>query len=283
MGFRKVPFKKIYTDEQGHPIDKHGNRINVEELDIPMWRSYGVHKIHRPWLTGFNELLARAIAILFLSPIFFSAAMVIFLIYYYAQFFPIFAIIALAFTLFALFLFCKMAMRIPRKRAKFYRKIKRFCKKNGYTLTIKRNCFSSLRWMNDETVDLIIEAEDLRYYVKLFGCRKNSDVTFCHNGDLVYRKLPPRAVWARLLALSPKTRIKRIVFPELPECEGVIKAIVLCPVSIEMYKKRLNKDTELTGNHDELFGYTVFTESGFTDAVRRTLEKKKWDIENGRA
>ncbi len=281
MAFRKIPFKKIYTDEEGHPIDKDGNRINVEEHDVPMWRSYGVHKIHRPWLEKFNEMLARGIAILFLSPIFFSAAMVIGLIFYYAQFYPIFGMLAFIFTLAGLILFYKMALRIPRSRARFYRRLKKYCKKNGYTLKIFRNRFSSLVWKNDETIDLMIKAENYTYYVKVLGCRKNSEVTFCQNGELVYKINPPRAVWARMLALPSKTRIKKICFQELPSDPKLINAIVLNPVSVEMYKKRLNKDTELTGNHDELFGYTVYTDKGFADSIRRTIDNEKWNIENG--
>ena len=283
MGFKKTPFKRAFTDEEGHPIDKHGNRIDVDELDVPMWKSYGVHKRYRPWLTKLNDILVKILAIVFLSPIFFAAGLVTFIILYLAPVFPGIMFATVMLVLSGLIFLYINGLRVPRKRAAFYIKVKRFCRKNRYTVRFERNFWSSLFWAKDERLDFVIKAGNWTYYVKVFGStHKRSDVTFCHDGELMYRRYPKKNLISHMFDLQPRVRKIKIVFPETPEGEKNIKAVVLNPVPMEMYKKKQNREVEMTGNCDALFGYTVFTDSGFLDSVRLNIDKEKWDVQNGR-
>ncbi len=268
MGFDKNPFKKKYTDADGHPIDKHGNRIDVEEHDVPMYRAYGKHRVYRAWVEKLNDILIKGVALLFLGPILAGFVLFGISIFYYAKMYPFLGILATPILIFISAVIYIKVFRIPRKRI-------------GYKLEIKRNCFQSLKWSERGDVDMIIKAGGWTYYIKFFGSRHAlSDVTFWFNGNIVYRMLRKRNLYSRLLNLQPKEKTKKIVFPNIIEGERTVKVAVLNPEPGELYKKLQNGDRMLSGNHDTVFGYTVFTSDGFIDGIRRNIETDKWKKEN---
>ncbi len=281
MGFDKNPFKKKYTDADGHPIDKHGNRIDVEVRDVPMYRAYGVHKKFRPWIAKLNEILALILVMIVYVPIAVIALLVVFVtvkwsgIYVYNTIATFFWCVVLALWLYF------FVLKIPRKRIAFYRKLKKTCKKNGYRITYQRGFFRSLFWAKDDQIDLTVKAGRWIYYVKFFGSKNlRSDVTLCSNGELIYRKLRLNNKFTVSLGLKPKTRKKKIIFPKYADGDRAIKAIILNPVPNEVYKRHTNGDTELSGNEDTIFGYTVYTGTGFIEAICRNAALGEIDMKN---
>ncbi len=277
MGFDKNPFKKKYTDADGNPIDKHGNKIDVEEYDTPMYRAYGVHKKLRLWLINLNNFLAVLLFfLLFVIPLGSVVGIVVFMIFKYASAYAFAAGLAFFICAVAVISFYIVAFRIPRKRAAFFRKLKRACKKNNYKLIFKRSFFQSLFWTNDDKLDFIVKAGEWTYYVKLFGAQnRKSDVTFSQSGELIYRKLRLKNSVTVILNLKPKIKTKKIIFPSVPEDKKAVKVILLNPVPTEIYKKKINGDTVMSGNCDEVFGYTVYTGTGFIEGMMRNIENDK--------
>ncbi len=273
---KNKPFthKGLYTDGDGNLVDRRGNKVDVKEHDVPMYRAYGKRKVYRPWLEKLNDLLAIG---LFFMAIVFPMAMAVGAIVLaslkYAEVYS-FATLLVGFFIFAgLLFFYIFALRIPRKRLRFYGKLKKACKKNGYNVNFVRNFWSSLFWTNDDSVDIMVKAGGYTYLVKLFGAQnRKSDITFWHNGDMIYRKLRLRNNFTLIFDLKPKAKQKKICFKKSMAGEKVINAVVLNPAPTEIYKRNANGDTEMSGNNDKLFGYTVYTGFGFIEALRRNAE-----------
>ncbi len=271
MGYGKKPFGRQYTDSEGHPIDRHGKRIEVKEHDVPMWRAYGKHKVYRLWMSKLYDIAAIFLFCLFILIPFGAVVAVILLasFKYAATYSFAMAIVLLAIAI-ALIFFYTVVLRVPRKRAVFYRKLKKACKKNGYRITYNRGFFRSLTWAGDDKLDLIVKAGRWTYYVKLLGSpNSKSDVTFCYDGRLIYRKLRLKNLFTAVFGLKPRIRERRISFPKYAESERTVKVIILNPVPAEVYKKKANGDTEMSGNEDNIFGYTIYSGSGFIEAIRR--------------
>ncbi len=273
MGFEKNPFRQRQTDKDGNPVDRRGNKIDVAEHDVPMYRAYGKHKVLRPWLIKFNDLLARFLLILFYFCYTLPALILITFCILYADVFQFAAVILIFLSVIALVLIYIYWFRIPRKRSKFCRKLKRACKKNGYKVVYERGFFKSLTWSEKDDVDYTIKAGEWTYYVKLFGAKNvKSDVTFCHDGTLIYRKLRIKNVFTLVFNMQTRTKVRKVCFPSVLDDKKTVKAIILNPVPMEMYKRRGSGDTDMSGNDDTMFGYTVFTGSGFIEAMRRNAE-----------
>ncbi len=280
MPYNKNPFKRQYTDSEGRPIDKKGNRIDAEEYDVPMYRSYGVQKKHRPWLARFNEIFALTLVIVLYIPIFAAAALAIFVTVRWAGVYTYNAIIIFFFLVGLTMYLYLVVLKAPRKRIAFYRKLKKACRKNGYRITFMRSFFRSLFWADDDKVDLTVKAGRWIYYVKLFGSKNmRSDITFS-DGELIYRKLRLENRFTVAFGLKPKVIKKKIAFPRYADGDSAVKAIILNPVPTEAYKRKPNGDIEMSGNCDTIFGYTIYTGSGFIEAIRRNAAQDKLDMKS---
>ncbi len=280
MPYNKNPFGRQYTDSEGHTVDKKGNRIDVEEYDVTMYRSYGVHKKHRPWLARFYEIFAIAVVLLVYIPIFAIAALAVIMtvrwagVYAYNTIVTFFLCVGLAIYLYL------VVLKLPRKRITFYRRLKKVCRKNGYRLELARNFFQTLFWADDDKIDFTVKAGRWIYYVKLFGSKNmRSDITFS-DGELVYRKLRLENRFTDAFALKPRATKKKVDFPKYTEGDRAIRVIILNPAPTEVYKRKANGDIEMSGNCDTIFGYTIYTGSGFIEAIRRNAVQDKLDMKS---
>jgi hypothetical protein len=170
-------------------------------------------------------------------------------------------------TVALLFIFTKPL----RKRARFIGKLKRLCKKNNYKLKFEQGFFSALVWSPDR-IDLSVNTGRYTYLVHLLTVRKyRSSITFCDKHNFYRTKFPPPNVFTIILGLRPKVRDYTVSFPE-PYTIGEhknINAIIVNPVCSDLYMKNKDGVTEPTGSGAECFGYSIFTGSGFLEAIVR--------------
>ncbi len=253
------------------------NRIvDIKEGETPMYRAYGKTKVVRPWHEKFNDLLAKAVALVFIFCMAVMVGLTVFTALRYSRVFPSLGLVVFVGQVILLIVLCFIFLRIPRKRVKFLSKLKKACAENGYKIKYCRSFFKSLRYAKDESVDMIIRAGGYTYYVKMFGAQKKlSDVIFCENGEMIYKKLRIKNDLTLVFERKTKTKTFKVSFPKVAEGEKAVKVIVLNPVPLNIYTKKANGDVEISGNHAEMFGYTVFSGSGFIEHIKRNAELEK--------
>ncbi len=256
---------------------RNNNRIiNVKEQETPIYRAYGKKKTVRPWQTKLNDLLTKAATLFLLLPMVAMVALTVISAVWFSKLVPSLALVVIILNIALLFVLYLIVFRIPRKRMRFLNKLKKTCKSNGYKITYCRSFLQSLRWANDERVDLVVRAGSRIYYVKLFGAQKKmSDIVFLPNGELEYRTRRLKNNLTLIFDLKPKSKTFKVCFPNTAESENIMRAVVLNPVPEDIYKKKLNGDTEISGNQGEMFGYTVFSGSGFIEYITRNAENER--------
>ncbi len=277
-GKKKKPSRRIYTDRDGYPVDRDGNRINIKETDTPMYRAYGKHRVYRPWIERIGDILYKILVLAVTVPMYAVAIAAVIAVFYYMRIYPSLGIIGFSFLIWGAVVFYIRALRIPRKRIGYYSKLKRFCRKKGYKLEIKRNRIMSLLPSRKAAVDLIIRTEGLTYYVKFISAaHKHSELTFYPDGRAVYLSLEEKRGISHMLGTQNKKKTRHISFPEEAGGDRAIRAVVTCPDPKKIYKGISDEERLLYSGRDTVGGYKVFSSDGFMYAVEHD---KRAEIEN---
>ena len=174
---------------------------------------------------------------------------------------------------FAIVFFCTVSKPI-RKRARFVAKMKRLCKKKNYKLKLEQGFFDALVWSPDR-IDFSLNTGKYTYLVHYLTVRKyRSAVTFCDKHSFYRTKFPPPNVFTIIFGFKPKTKHFKVSFPESYTIgtHKNINAIIVNPVCRDLYMKNKEGVTEPTGSGASGFGYTVYTGSGFLEAIVRNEE-----------
>lgn len=259
-----------------HEKNKRSNgfvQVDVEEFDMPMYRSYGKTRKIYPRLEKLKENIWRGVLIYFLLCIALVGALILYVMIAFSDMLAF--LITLAVSVIALII----CTRVLRKRLTFLRKLKKSCKIKGYELEFKRRFFASFLWEKKSGVDFVLKTGNRTYYVKIAtATKRNSDMIFLSRSEMLYRKLRLQNKLTVAFDLKPKVTRMGIDFPEESEIEDAVRVVLLNPVPRDIYIKDRDGATVATGNGEDRFGYLICGGSGFIDAVdRREREMREVD------
>ena len=247
--------------------DRKESFIKGETGQVPLYRSYGVTKRVRPFVIFLNVLLTK---IIFITVIFFQLCIIA--ICAAAMFFLGGVLISTLMTVIMVWVFLSVNTRVLRRRLSFVRRFKRFCKKNGLEPRFTRGFFAALSSSEHGEVDIVLEAFGRTYFVKYVTPRKPlSSVTFLSKDQARYTKHARRNIFTLILDLKDKSRVWDIGFPA--EAEVGERIVLVNPNPRDIYVKNAEGATVPTGSGEKIYGYTIYTGTGFLDELAREKEK----------
>ena len=248
---------------------KKRSRPEVSDYDpVPLYRSYGVTRREYPILNKIKTAIQQFTVIILLLPSCIALAFGIAMTVLYGK--------ALAFVLFTpmlLFLLFRLTKSLRRRR-KFLRKLKKLVEKEGYKLTFKRGFLASFFWSPTKEY-FVLDTPKYSYHVYVFTARKyNAEIVFESAESFKLIKRPLRNIFS--MALGLKAKIKEYTFApdrSLPMYSRVkIIGFLANPVCDSISYRRENGALEPTGSGGEVFGFYVFTGTGFIESVKRNEE-----------
>ena len=165
--------------------------------------------------------------------------------------------------------------RTVRKRTSFRRRLKKLCRKNGYSLTAEQNFFASLIWSGNRE-DLILETEKKVYLIRFLTVRKYRSSLYLESGELLRLvKRPLNSRFTDIFDFRPRAKYYPMEFQNAQSPEGSekerVQVLLINPVCEEIKYKLKDGGYETTGNGGEHFGFVVFTASGFLEALKREM------------
>ena len=255
-------------DKKRREENKKRSRPEVSDYDpVPLYRSYGVTRREYPVINKIKTALQRFTVIILLLPSYIVLGVGIVMTVLYGK--------ALAFVLFTpmlLFLLFRLTKSLRRRR-KFLRKLKKLVEKEGYKLTFKRGFLASFFWSPTKEY-FVLDTPKYSYHVYVFTARKyNAEIVFESAESFKLIKRPLRNIFS--MALGLKAKIKEYTFApdrSLPMYSRVkIIGFLANPVCDSISYRRGNA-LEPTGSGGEVFGFYIFTGTGFIESVKRNEE-----------
>lgn len=156
-----------------------------------------------------------------------------------------------------------------RCRRKFYRQLKKVCQRSKARLTVRpRFVFSSAGQEGRE--DIRIESGLRVFYVQYLLLPKHRTTVYIEkSGDVRVVKQPINNKFSIIFNKKPKVRYYSTAM-KTPALDGrhVIRALVFDPGNQNLRFEKHDGGFEATGNGGEHFGITVYTVSGFFDAIQ---------------
>ena len=247
-------------------------RERVENEGVPLYRSYGVTKKVNLTMRAIRDTVAKIVTVVFLVIEFF---LILIPTYMLAVYTDVLIATVLFLILFSIFFF--NVTKLPRRRLKFWRKLKKACKKNGYELEVKRGFFKSLSW-NKEGIDFKLKAGKWTYYVKFATTKRFlSSFTFVSKNEMKYSKIKRNSRFSVIMDFGIKPKSFSIKFPsDIDDNDKYsVKAILINPAVSSVEKKGSDGVVVPTGSGEKIFGYTVFTGTGLLESVKRNIEEEK--------
>ena len=244
---------------------------NSSYESVPLYRSYGVKRRLRPWQEKIELGFGKIILFWVLGTLLLAAGLAVlnFWIYY-----PEAWIKVVLGALIGILILLRLT-RTVRKRAKFTRALRRFCKSRGYRLIKTQNFFQSLIWSGNRE-DFILETEESIYFARYLTVKKYRSTLYLEKPDeLRLVKRPLQNKFTVIFDIQPRAKYYPLDFSV--ENEEALKngpkkfgkVLIVNPVCEEIRYKKKDGGFETTGNGGSHFGYTVFTGSGFLETLRR--------------
>ena len=261
---------------------------SVSDIDpVPRYRAYGVTK-KETWLTRFNNGFADVLfAVLFLLSFAIMALGLYGVIYMLGATGIFISIIAVILVIYL------VVFRTLRKRLKFLRRLKKHCKKYKYQLNFKKSFFKSLK-NNNAGLDFTLETGKKLWCVRFLAVRHyDSSMMFLNNGKIQIVsppiESPENTIVVNMVTANPLTGARRrtrfstfsqfakkkkitldFSFTETEQSSKVVKkALIVNPVPRSMFKKLPDETSVSIGTGEYINGYTVFSGSGFLEALLR--------------
>ena len=237
----------------------------------PLHRSYGVKRRVHPWREKAASTAAKVFAlyVMWIYVMIVGTAFVMFWLYFPELWVKVVLTAAVAFA------FLVRLTRTVRRRQRFCRRLRKVCRAHGYSMQREQGFFASLVWSSDRQ-DFHLETDHVIYYVRYLTVRKYRSSLYIEGEHLLrLLKRPINNKFTVIFERKPTNKYYPLDFqiPSEPTDKRVVKALIVNPVCEEMYYKRREGGYEVTGNRGEHFGFTVFTGSGFVDAVKRDGEQ----------
>ena len=235
--------------------------------DVPSYRCYGTKRRVRPLAELITKWLLRIVLIVFLAVpcLFFVLGL-----YTTLAFVRSILVRVLLWVLIAV-LILFLLTRTLRKRLNFTRRLKRVCKKKGFSIKFEQNFFQSLIWSPDRQ-DFVLKTKNRIYYVRYLTLRHYRSTLFLEKPEelrLITR--PLKNVFTLMFDVQPKEKIYPLKFkvPTSMYDIPMVKALVVNPVCEEIKYRNPNGGYEPTGSGGEHFGFTIFTGTGFIESLKR--------------
>ena len=235
---------------------------------MPLYRVYGVWRRSHPVLDRILFYTLRVVVIYVLAVLGLAFFAAIFSLLMYGSKLVAFLFLLLVFSVVA-FIFTK----VLRKRLSFYRRLKRLCKKEKFRLKIGRGFLKSFVWNTSEP-DFILSAGMCDYYVHFLTVGKYNSTLTVRNAEEIERiSYPLNNKFTIIFEFKPHSKTFATDFKPMVEVNGkrCVRAIIVNPVCREMYERDKDGSTVATGSGFARFGYTLYTASGFIEAVKREL------------
>ena len=244
--------------------EKNKNRPEVSDYHaVPLYRSYGVTKKEYPLINKIKQLLHRITAGLIVLPMCALLALGLVAICLYGGPLAIFIYLPIS-----LFIVLKIT-RSQRKRRAFLRKLKKFAKKEGYDISFKRGFFRSFSFSPTDE-DFVLTTPKYSYHMHFFTARKyNSEILFERKDRFLYIRIPIKNIFSLIFTFNTKISEYSFTPKSLVENETKrqIVGIIANPVCAAMSYKEQDGTIAPTGSGGEMFGYYVFSGSGFIHTV----------------
>lgn len=251
---------------------------------VPLHRSYGKKK-RENFFSYLNEFIAGALLVIMyamlLIMLVIGCYVLITLLGTIGQFIALFVTLTLAY---------RIIFRIHRKRIKFLLKLRRECKKLGFKIEYKRSFFKSLKF-NTEGIDLTVDTGKKLWSVRFLPCKKyNCDLIFEDENTIKIKSNPIR-LKSSLMGNRRHTRpmrsikmdtdapikqigkAKTIKYSFTEEITHIrrksARALIINPVPHTIRKKEKDGAIYETGTGERMWGYTIFSGSGFIETLRR--------------
>jgi len=253
--------------------DEKENKI-AKESDInpiPLHRSYGKKK-KEGFFARFNNVLASAIALVMITMLAIIFCMGIFMLLIMMGHIGI----LLFFIGVAVFVWLVL-LRVPRKRLKFVARLKRSCKKWGFTFHKERGFFKGLKW-NKQGYDFTVDTGKRLWHVRYYTSVKYlTHVIFIDKNTVDVKQNITKSRLKYVLGFNdPKTIRHEYRFDDpLYEAKGrkCVRALIMNPVPHDVFKKDSNGAVIPIGTGEYLYGYTMFSGSGFIQTLKREAEE----------
>ena len=248
-------------------------RQRVETEDIPLYRSYGVTKTVNPAMRAIGNFFAKALTLFVLAA---ELAIILIFTFLLAFYTDVLVATILFVVLFSIFFY--NATKLLRRRARFISKLKRFCRKNGYEIEFHRSFVKGFYWAKGEALDFTLKTGSRTYCVKLATSKRYlSSFTFISKNEMKYTKIARHNIFTTIFDFKDKTYTVPIYFPiEIDDCDkNIVKVILINPAVMSTQKKGNDGVVIPTGSGEKLFGYTIYTATGFMETVKRIEEEEK--------
>lgn len=246
---------------------KKGKKVWDYPDEVPLHRSYGVRRKVYPWVERFKLYVTRALLIfVFGFPL--SCAGFVFLMF--MLFVPGVLVRFLVGGSLVLLLVIWLT-RTLRKRLIFLCKLRLFCKKHGASLRTEQSFLRSLRCSPDRD-NFVLKTKECIYYVRYLTARTYRTTLFLEKEDeLRLVKFPLNNIVSFVFDWKPKGKKYALKFdvPLTIDDTPVKKVLLLNPVCEEIKYRLERGGYEVTGSGGAHFGFTVYTGSGFLNALER--------------
>lgn len=270
-------------DKNGENAPKRKKFAEYSDIyQVPLHRSYGAKK-RETWLSHFNEHLATFLMVLLYGWMFIMLALGTYL------FIGALGHIGILLTIIAVvwFIIWKF-FRIPRKRIAFILRLRRKCKRFGYKIEYKRSIFKSMRFLT-EGIDLTVNTGKRLWVVRFLPCyRYNSDLIFMDANTLKIKHNPIRLKASlfpghirhgvrvntdqgKRFSFDGKVKTINYSFTDEVSASGIkiARALIVNPVPHTIRKAEFDGAIYETGTGEKMWGYTLFSGSGFLETLDR--------------
>lgn len=251
-----------------HKLESHQLQ-GYNEYDLE-YKNIGAAKRGEGIIGKLNNALATLMGIAW---IFFCAIVLLIYIFFMVTALGNIGIILLVLTV-ALFLYFT-SFRVIRKRVYFMRKLKKVCRKNDLRIKKERSFLRSLR-NNTEGFDLVVSSRNTSYYIRFFAAhRRSSYLTFSDDRTVKITTNIHKSRFKAVLGLN-KPRVKEISYSYMDtppsNVKNAVKVLLVNPVPHDILRKNVDGSLTPIGTGEKLYGYTLYSATGFLNGLERGLK-----------
>lgn len=243
---------------------KNGRIRQILRRDVPLYRSYG--NVQSEVQRKVIEVFYQVVATVFLFMLSSVALVTIIMLFIYA---PI--LIRVCVGIIVAFILLNRPVRICAKRLKFTSRLRRFCKKNGFTLTLNRR-FPKNLFHSSETEDFSVDTGKRIYYASFLTVRKpRAELNFLSKDKIrIVSRLGKNKIYT-IYGVKPKIKDKDFVFPYTPQSRmrKTVRAVIVDPPVQSIYITNRDGGRVPSGTGDAAFDFYIFTGRGFINTVDR--------------
>ncbi len=270
MKLKKMFAEDIAKSDMSSDTKKQSRKSRISKNDpVEPYRAYGVTRKEYHLYEKLKLFVARGVFLLVIGGLILIWALgaVTFLLYGNIL---LSTLVVGAVSLLVLMKFSKPI----RRRLKFQKKLKKLCREKNYKLKFEQNFFDSLVW-SPEKLDFTLNTGTHLYLVHYLTLPKyNARLTFLDGENFVYTKHRLRNPFTVIFDLKDKHKNYSVKFPKKYELDRkkTVRALIVNPVCRDIFRKNELGVIEAAGSGADIFGFSVYTGSGFIESVRRNEE-----------